>query len=117
MLAYIIRRILGLFPVLFGVTVIVFLLIRLIPGDPAVVMLGDRASAEDVARVRELLGLNDPLHVQFAKYMGRLLRGDLGTTRNPVRPPWAASESLFSNLCDRCDDVIEQMDAAGSSGE
>jgi peptide/nickel transport system permease protein len=76
--AYIIRRILGLFPVLFGVTVIVFLLIRLIPGDPAITMLGDRASVEDVERVRELLGLNDPLHVQFLKYMGRLLQGDLG---------------------------------------
>jgi len=76
--AYIIRRVLGLFPVLFGVTVIVFFLIRLIPGDPALVMLGDRAKAEDVERARELLGLNEPLHVQFLKYMGQLLQGDLG---------------------------------------
>jgi peptide/nickel transport system permease protein len=76
--AYIIRRILGLVPVLFGITVLVFFLIRLIPGDPAVVMLGDRASAEDVERVRELLGLNDPLLVQYLKYMGQLLRGNLG---------------------------------------
>jgi len=64
--------------VLFGVTVIVFFLIRLIPGDPALVMLGDRAKAEDVERARELLGLNEPLHVQFLKYMGQLLQGDLG---------------------------------------
>ena len=78
MTAYIIRRILGLFPVLFGITVLVFFLIRLIPGDPAVVMLGDRASAEDVERVRELLGLNDPLLVQYLRYMGQLLRGNLG---------------------------------------
>jgi len=76
--AYIIRRILGLFPVLFGVTVIVFLLIRLIPGDPAVTMLGDRASVEDIEHVREQLGLNDPVYTQFLKYMGQLLRGDLG---------------------------------------
>jgi len=76
--AYIVRRILGLFPVLFGVTVIVFLLIRLIPGDPAITMLGDRASVEAIERVREQLGLNDPLHVQFLKYMGQLLQGDLG---------------------------------------
>lgn len=76
--AYIIRRILALFPVLFGVTVIVFLLIRLIPGDPAITMLGDRASVEDIERVREQLGLNDPLHIQFFKYIGQLLRGDLG---------------------------------------
>ena len=78
MTAYIMRRILGLIPVLLGITILVFFLIRLIPGDPAVVMLGDRASAEDVERVRELLGLNDPLHVQYFKYMGQLLRGDLG---------------------------------------
>jgi peptide/nickel transport system permease protein len=76
--AYIVRRILGLIPVLFGVTVIVFLLIRLIPGDPAITMLGDRASVESIERVREQLGLNDPLHIQFLKYMGQLMRGDLG---------------------------------------
>lgn len=76
--AYIIRRLLGLIPVLLGITILVFFLIRLIPGDPAVVMLGDRASPEAVARVREMLGLNDPLYVQYGKYMGHLLRGDLG---------------------------------------
>ena len=78
MTAYIIRRILGLIPVLLGITVLVFFLIRLIPGDPAVTMLGDRASQEDIERVREMLGLNDPLYVQYFKYMGQLLRGDLG---------------------------------------
>lgn len=78
MTAYIIRRLLGLIPVLLGITLLVFFLIRLIPGDPAVVMLGDRASPEAIARVREMLGLNDPLYVQYGKYMGHLLRGDLG---------------------------------------
>jgi len=75
---YIIRRILGLFPVLFGITLLVFFLIRMIPGDPAVVMLGDRARAEDVARVREQLGLNRPLHEQYFQFMGQLLHGNLG---------------------------------------
>ena len=78
MTAYIIRRILGLIPVLLGITILVFFLIRLIPGDPAVTMLGDRARLQDVERVRELLGLNDPLYMQYFKYMGQLLRGDLG---------------------------------------
>jgi peptide/nickel transport system permease protein len=76
--AYIIRRVLGLIPVLLGVTILVFSLIRMIPGDPAIVMLGDKASAESVERLREQLGLNEPLHIQFIKYMGNLLRGDLG---------------------------------------
>ena len=78
MTTYIFRRILGLFPVLFGITFVVFFLIRMIPGDPAVVMLGDRARAEDVARVREQLGLNRPLSVQYFQFMGQLLRGNLG---------------------------------------
>jgi peptide/nickel transport system permease protein len=75
---YIIRRILGLIPVLFGVSFLVFFLIRLIPGDPVVVMLGDRASAQDVARVREELGFNKPLHLQYFSFMGQLLQGNLG---------------------------------------
>jgi len=75
---YIIRRLLGLIPVLLGITLLVFFLIRMIPGDPALVMLGDKAKAEDVERLRELLGLNEPLHIQYFKYMAQLLRGDLG---------------------------------------
>jgi peptide/nickel transport system permease protein len=75
---YIIRRILGLIPVLLGITALVFFLIRMIPGDPVVVMLGDKASAEDVERVREQMGLNEPLYIQYFSYMKQLLRGDLG---------------------------------------
>lgn len=78
MTTYIIRRVLGLFPVLFGITLMVFFLVRMIPGDPAVVMLGERASAEDVERVREQLGLNEPLYKQYFGFMGQLLRGNLG---------------------------------------
>jgi peptide/nickel transport system permease protein len=75
---YIIRRILGLIPVLLGITGLVFFLIRMIPGDPVVVMLGDKASAEDVERVREQMGLNEPLYIQYFSYMRQLLKGDLG---------------------------------------
>jgi peptide/nickel transport system permease protein len=75
---YIIRRILGLIPVLLGITALVFFLIRMIPGDPVVVMLGDKASAEDVERVREQMGLNEPLYIQYFSYMRQLLKGDLG---------------------------------------
>ncbi len=80
MTTYIIRRFLGFFPVLFGITLLVFFLIRMIPGDPAVVMLGERASAADVERVREQLGLNEPLYKQYFGFMAQLLRGDLGTS-------------------------------------
>ena len=78
MTTYIIRRVLGLIPVLLGITILVFFLLRLIPGDPALIILGDKAKAEDVERLREQLGLNEPLHIQYLRYMGRLLQGDLG---------------------------------------
>lgn len=78
MTAYIIRRILGLIPVLLGITILVFFLIRLIPGDPVVTMLGDKASKEDIERVREQLGLNEPLYMQYFSYMRQLLHGNLG---------------------------------------
>ena len=80
MVSYIIRRILGLIPVLLGVSIVVFFLIRLIPGDPVVVMLGEKASPEDIARVREEMGFNRPIPVQYLEYMRQLLRGDLGTS-------------------------------------
>lgn len=78
MIAMLLRRLLLLVPILFGVTVIVFGAVRLVPGDPAQVMLGERASPEAIARVRESLGLDKPLPVQFAVTLDRLAHGDLG---------------------------------------
>ncbi len=78
MIAMLLRRLVLLIPILFGVTVIVFGAVRLVPGDPAQVMLGERASPEAIARVREQLGLNQPLPVQFAGTVTRMAQGDLG---------------------------------------
>lgn len=78
MTQYILKRLLLLIPLLFGVTLVVFLFIHLIPGDPAQVILGEHASPEAIAKVREELGLNDPLHIQYWKFLGKLLRGNLG---------------------------------------
>ncbi|MFT5365253.1 MAG: peptide/nickel transport system permease protein [Candidatus Latescibacterota bacterium] len=75
---YIIKRILALVPTLLGITVLVFLMVHLVPGDPAQVMLGERASAETLEALRQDLGLDQPLHVQFARYLGDLLQGDFG---------------------------------------
>jgi peptide/nickel transport system permease protein len=90
---YILRRVLSLVIVLIGVSVIAFMFVHLIPGDPATAILGERATADSLARVREQLGLNDPLPVQYAKFVGRLLVGDLGTsvrTNNPVSADFAS---------------------------
>jgi len=80
MLSYFIRRILAAVPVLFVVALLVFLLLRLTPGDPAAIIAGDMATPEQLARIREALGLTEPLHVQFVTWIGRLLSGDLGTS-------------------------------------
>jgi peptide/nickel transport system permease protein len=78
--AYFLRRLLGLIPVLLGISLLVFLFVRAIPGDPARVMLGERATEEAVQRIREDLGLNRPLPEQYLRFMGNLARGDLGTS-------------------------------------
>ena len=77
---YIVQRTLTVVPVLLGVSILVFSFIHLIPGDPAVTMLGERATPEKVAEVRQQLGLDRPLHEQYLIYLGRVLRGDLGVS-------------------------------------
>jgi peptide/nickel transport system permease protein len=78
MLAYTAKRLALLVPLLFGIVVVVFGLMQIIPGDPAVVLLGQDATPEAVAELRHALGLDRPLVVQLARYIGSLFRGDLG---------------------------------------
>lgn len=73
-------------PVLLGVVFLVFLLLHLVPGDPAIVMAGERASPEQLERMREQLGLNDPVYVQYFRYLGNALQGDLGESVRNDRP-------------------------------
>lgn len=80
MWAYTARRLLGIIPVLFGISLLVFLFLHLIPGDPAVVMLGERAEPERIAALRSKLGLERPLWEQYLFFVGNLLQGDLGTS-------------------------------------
>lgn len=87
MLSYIIRRLILLLFVLFGVVTLVFLLIHMIPGDPVDIMLGDHAMSADKALLRQNLGLDRPIFQQYLKYIGGLLHADLGMSihsRTPV---------------------------------
>jgi len=77
---YILRRVLSLVPVLLGISLLVFLFLQLIPGDPAVVLLGERATPEQLAAVREQLGLNRPLALQYLSFLQNLLQLNLGTS-------------------------------------
>lgn len=78
MSSYLLRRLISLLPTLLAATFLIFLFIRLIPGDPAAVMLGDAATPEQAAALREKLGLNRPILTQYALWLGRALTGDLG---------------------------------------
>jgi peptide/nickel transport system permease protein len=84
-LAYIVRRILATIPVMVVVAIFVFALLHLSPGDPAAIIAGDTATAADIARIHAKLGLDQPLHLQFATWAWNLLHGDLGI-------------SIFTNL-------------------
>lgn len=83
---YIIRRLFDLLPTVFVVAVIVFVITRLIPGNPAAVMLGPTASVEDIANLTAKLGLDQPLYKQFIDYLFGLLQGDFGTSLSYNQP-------------------------------
>jgi peptide/nickel transport system permease protein len=76
--AYVLRRLLQLVPIALGVTILVFFLIHLVPGDPAVTILGNQATPARVALLHHQWGLDRPLPVQYAKFMGRIVHGNLG---------------------------------------
>ena len=77
---YVVRRLLHLVPIALGVTILVFFLIHLVPGDPARTILGNQATDHRVALLRHQWGLDRPLPVQYEKFMGRTVQGDLGTS-------------------------------------
>ena len=85
MFSYIVRRILATIPVMAVVALFVFSLLHLSPGDPAAIIAGDTATVDDIARIRQKLGLDQPLYIQFGTWLWALLHGDLGI-------------SIFTNL-------------------
>ena len=86
MLTHVLKRLALTGPVLLGITLILFVAIRLLPGDPAVVMAGDLAPGEYVERLRHSMGLDKPVYVQYLLYLGRVVRGDLGRSSKSFRP-------------------------------
>lgn len=75
---YVIKRLLSLIPVLFIVSIVIFMLIHLVPGDPAAMMLGEQATPAQIEALRETLGLNEPLVLQYIHWVRDIFRGDLG---------------------------------------
>jgi peptide/nickel transport system permease protein len=95
MLAYIIRRILIMIPTLLGVSIIVFFMLHLTPGDPAELLMGERASEEALQDIREHLGLNKPVYVQYGIFLKQLLKGDLGETIWTRQKVWIEVKQRF----------------------
>ena len=100
MVRYLIRRLVLTIPVILGVATLVFSLIHLVPGDPAQSMLGESASAQDVADLRMRLGLDRPLLEQYVRFMAGLVRGDLGTS-------FRTSQPVLTAIWDRVPATIE----------
>ncbi|MEQ9811254.1 MAG: ABC transporter permease [Azospirillaceae bacterium] len=105
MIAYILRRLLLLLPMAAGMIVVTFGLLLLIPGDPASVLLGPEATPDQIARLRDRLGLNDPWYVQLGLYFGNVAQGDLGMSIFQSQP-------VLTVIFDRLGATIELAVAA-----
>ncbi len=100
--SFLLRRLLLLIPVLWGVATLVFLLLHFIPGDPVDLLLGDSALGTDRETLRDQMGLNDPLIVQYLRYFGDLLQGDWGTSLFSKKP-------VFDEIMERVPASMELM--------
>lgn len=95
MLRYALQRIFLVIPVLFGVSIVAFMISHLVPGDPVRVMLGTNATQEDYDRLREQLGLNDPLYQQYWRYVSHAVQGDFGRSIRSDQPVLSEIWSRF----------------------
>ena len=93
---YIVRRLVTLIPVLFGISLVVFMLLHLIPGDPAVTLLGTHVTPEAVAALHQQMGLDKPLWQQYLSFLGNALHGDFGTSYQYTGVP--VTELIGDNL-------------------
>ena len=97
MLKYVVNRILMIIPVVLAVSFIVFFIMDFVPSDPAVTVLGDGATEEQLDYYRETHGLNDPLIIRYVRYMEGIVQGDLGTSYAQNRPVWDIFFEKFPN--------------------
>ena len=105
MLTFLLRRVLLIVPILFGVSVVVFLMVHLVPGDPIRIMLGHSPSGADIRLLRHELGLDAPLPVQYVRFVGNALHGDLGASIRSNRP-------VVAEVADRFPETLQLTVAA-----
>ena len=113
MLSYVLRRIVVLIPTLLCISLLVFLMIYLVPGDPAQIMLGERANAETVAALRKEMGLDQPWYVQFARFFRGILQGDFGRS---IRTHEKISTEILQRFPATCELTVCSMFIATLGG-
>lgn len=106
MYRFVLKRLIALLPTLAGISLLVFLMLYLVPGDPAQVMLGERANAESLAELRATMGLDQPFHVQFYRFFTGLLRGDLGRS---IRTHEKITTELVQRFPATCELTVASM--------
>ncbi len=106
MYRFVLKRLIALVPTLAGISLLVFLMLYLVPGDPAQVMLGERANAESLAELRATLGLDQPFHVQCYRFFAGLLRGDLGRS---IRTHEKITTELVQRFPATCELTVASM--------
>ena len=113
MYRFVLQRIASLIPTLAGISLLVFLMLYLVPGDPAQVMLGERADAASLAELRKSMGLDQPFHVQFYRFFTSLLSGDLGRS---IRTHEKITTELFQRFPATCELTLASMMLAITMG-
>ncbi|MFH1566439.1 MAG: ABC transporter permease [Gemmatimonadota bacterium] len=113
MYGYVLRRLGLLLPTLAGISVLVFLMIYLVPGDPAQIMLGERADAATVAALRQEMGLDQPFHVQFGRFFADVVRGELGRS---IRTQEKVSREILWRFPATCELALAAMAIAVAGG-
>lgn len=116
MLRYTIRRLIETIPVLVGVSVVVFMFLRLIPGDPALTLLGERATEANLARVREQLGIDQPIYIQYWRYMGGVMQFDVGKSIRSNRPIADEARGRFPATIELATTALVLATAVGVTG-
>lgn len=97
MIQNLLRRLLQAFAVLIGVALLLFVMLRIVPGNPIATLMGEHANQETVERMTAELGLDQPIHVQFFRYIGNAFRGDFGTSYSLGRPVSQLMAQAFGN--------------------
>src|SRR5438445_6873552 len=86
MRTYLLKRLLQIIPTVLGITFVVFVMMRSVPGDPVVALLGDAYTQEDAVKARQVYGLDEPMLVQYGIWLGKLVQGDWGASILTGRP-------------------------------